>query len=66
MPAATGSVVSPSPADLLRQRLTEGRSRLAVVAATGSAWGSVWGSVWGSAWLMELLLVHRLGLALAL
>ena len=37
-----------APADLLRQRLTEGRGRLAVVASTSTVW------------LMDLLLVHRL------
>lgn len=38
----------PGPADLLRQRLIQGRGRLLVIAATSSVW------------LMDLLLVHRL------
>ena len=49
MPAAIpATTTATGPADLLRQRLTQGRGRLLVIAATSSVW------------LMDLLLVHRL------
>lgn len=48
MPVKTPSRAQPGPADLLRERLTEGQGRLLVVAATSTVW------------LLDLLLVHRL------
>jgi hypothetical protein len=48
LPLQPPSLPQPGPADLLRQRLTEGRGRLLVVLATSMVW------------LLDLLLVHRL------
>ena len=48
MPVLSPSRAQAGPADLLRQRLTEGQGRLLVVAATSTVW------------LLDLLLVHRL------
>ena len=48
LPLQPPSRHQPGPADLLRQRLTEGRGRLLVVLATSMVW------------LLDLLLVHRL------
>jgi hypothetical protein len=48
MADARSAPTSPGPADLLRARLTTGRGRLAVIAATSGVW------------IMDLLLVHHL------
>ncbi|NDG75535.1 MAG: hypothetical protein EBX49_09430 [Synechococcaceae bacterium WB8_1B_136] len=48
MADARSAPTSPGPADLLRARLTSGRGRLAVIAATTCVW------------VMDLLLVHHL------